>query len=200
MRKVVLYTLTSLDGAVDDPDRFFAQSPERAEVPEFDAAMEANEAEIIATQDAVLLGRGMYDQWARFWPTAEHEPFATFINTVKKYVVTSSPLATPWDNAEAVHGPVEDVVRDLKSTSGGDIGVHGSIQLAQTLLAAGLVDELQLVVGPTVGFGGRRLFPANDQIDRLDLVRASPTPSGALLLTYAVPRVEAALTDGAGPS
>jgi dihydrofolate reductase len=191
MRKVVLYTLMSLDGAVDAPDRFFAQNPDRTEVPEFDAAMEANEAEIIATQDVVLLGRGMYDQWSRFWPAAEYEPFATFINTVKKYVVTSSPLVTPWHNAEAVHGPIEDVVRELQSTPGGDIGVHGSVQLAQSLLAAGLVDELQLVVGPTVGFGGRRLFPTGDQIDRLDLVRASPTPSGALLLTYAVPRAKA---------
>lgn len=187
MRKVVLYTLMSLDGAVDDPDRFFAADHERADVPEFDSAMVANEEKIIATQDAVLLGRTMYDQWSRFWPTAEHEPFAGFINTVKKYVVTSSPLSNPWHNAEAVHRPVERLVRELKATAGGDIGVHGSIELAQSMLDAGLVDELQLVVGPTVGFTGRRLFPSTDQIRRLDLVSASPTPSGALLLSYRVP-------------
>ncbi|TPG18167.1 dihydrofolate reductase family protein [Pedococcus bigeumensis] len=187
MRKVVLYTLLSLDGAVDDPDRFFAQGLERAEVPEFDPAMVDNEEEIIAAQDAVLLGRNMYDQWSRFWPTADHQPFAAFINNVKKYVVTSSPLSNTWHNAEAVHGPVERVVRDLKAGPGGDIGVHGSIQLAQSMLADGLIDELQLVVGPTTGFTGRRLFTSSDQIRRLDLVSARPTPSGALLLTYRVP-------------
>ncbi|QGN59221.1 dihydrofolate reductase family protein [Nostocoides sp. HKS02] len=187
MRKVVLYTLQSLDGAVDDPDRFFAQSQERAEVPEFDSAMLDNEQRIIAAQDTVLLGRSMYDQWSRFWPTADYEPFASFINGVKKYVVTSSPLSSTWRNAEAVHAPVEDWVRDLKATPGGDIGVHGSIQLAQSLLAAGLVDELQLVVGPTVGFTGRRLFSSTDDIRRLDLISARPTPSGAVLLTYRMP-------------
>ena len=186
MRKVVLYTLMSLDGAVDDPDRFFAPSQEQAEVPEFDAVMEENEATVIATQDAVLLGRTMYDQWSRFWPTAKYEPFASFINGVRKYVVTSSPLSTPWHNAEAVHGPLAQVVGDLKAGTGGDIGVHGSVQLAQSMLAAGLVDELQLVVGPTVGFSGRRLFSGVDGTRQLDLVSARPTPSGALLLNYRV--------------
>ena len=187
MRKVVLYTLMSLDGAVDDPDRFFAQDPERTEVPEFDAVMEENEAAVIATQDAVLLGRGMYDQWSRFWPTAQYEPFASFINAVRKYVLTSTPLSTPWHNATAAHAPIDNVVRRLKAEPGGDIGVHGSIELAQSMLAAGLVDELQLVVGPTVGFSGRRLFPDADAFRRLDLIRATPTPSGALLLAYRMP-------------
>ena len=156
-------------------------------VPEFDAAMVDNEDKIIATQDTVLLGRAMYDEWSRFWPTAEYEPFASFINGVKKYVVTSSPLSSTWHNAEAVQGPMEPFVRELKAGPGGDIGVHGSIRLAQSMLEAGLVDELQLVVGPTVGFSGRRLFASNDQIRRLDLASATPTPSGALLLTYHVP-------------
>ena len=69
-------------------------------------------------------------------------------------------------------------VQGLKARPGGDIGIHGSIELAQSLLAAGLVDELQLVVGPTVGFSGRRLFTGDDQVRRLDLVRARPTPAG----------------------
>jgi dihydrofolate reductase len=67
------------------------------------------------------------------------------------------PLSNDWHNAKAVTGPIEDIVRDLKARPGGDIGIHGSIQLAQSLLAAGLVDELQLVVGPAIGFTGRRL-------------------------------------------
>ena len=186
MRKLVLYTLMSLDGAVDEPGRYFTHGLEHDRLPEFDAIMDLNEARITASQDAVLLGRGMYDEWSRFWPTVEDQPFAEFINGVKKYVVTSTPLAGAWHNAEAVSGPVEDLVRDLKARLGGDIGVHGSIQLAQSLLAAGLVDELELVIGPSFGFPGRRLFPDVDAARHLELLSATPTPSGSLLLRYRV--------------
>ena len=186
MRKIVLYTLMSLDGAVDEPGRYFTHGLEHDQTPEFDAAMDDNEARITASQDAVLLGRRMYDEWSRFWPTVENQPFAEFINGVKKYVVTSTPLTEPWQNAEAVSGPIEELVRDLKERPGGDIGVHGSIQLAQSLLAARLVDEIELVVGPSFGFPGRRLFPDVEAARHLDLLSATPTPSGSLLLRYRV--------------
>jgi dihydrofolate reductase len=68
-----------------------------------------------------------------------------------------------------------------------DIGVHGSIQLARSLLGAGLVDELQLVVGPVFGLTGRRLFASTGDIRRLELLSATPTPSGSVLLAYRVP-------------
>jgi len=185
VRKVVLYTLMSLDGAVDEPARYF--SPDQASgPPEFDAEMEQGEAELIGTQDTVLLGRRMYDEWSQFWPTVPDQPFAGFINRVQKYVVTSSPLTDDWDNAEAVTGPVGTFVQDLKARPGGDIGIHGSIELAQSLLAAGLVDEVRLVVAPAYGFGGRRLFEKSDAISHLELVQAVPTSTGSLLLTYRV--------------
>jgi dihydrofolate reductase len=187
VRKVVLYTLMSLDGAVDDPARYFTPGQELGQAPEFDPAMDDNERMIISAQDAVLLGRHMYDEWSRYWPAVEHQPFADFINRVKKYVVTSTPLANGWHNSEAVEGPVEDLVRDLKARPGGDIGIHGSIELAQSLLEAGLVDELQLVVGPAFGFAGRRLFASADDIRRLELLSAIRTPSGSVLLAYRVP-------------
>ena len=188
MRKVVLVTLMSLDGSVDHPAQSMSPSHEPGQPPEFDAVMDANEEEIIGTQDAVLLGRGMYDEWSQFWPTVEDQPFADFINGVKKYVVTSTPLPddTRWHNSEAVHGPVEDVVRDLKSRPGGDIGVHGSIELAQSLIGLGLVDELRLVVGPAFGFTGRRLFTGADEVHRLELLDATATPTGSVLLAYRV--------------
>ena len=187
MRKIVLYALMSLEADVDDPAGYFSSSPEPGQPPTFDSAMVANEAQVTATQDAVLLGRHMYDEWSRYWPTVKDDPFADFINSVKKYVVTSTPLATEWHNAEAVHGPLEDVVRDLRARPGGDIGIHGSITLAQSLLEAGLVDELRLVVGPAFGFTGRRLFTNVGQIRRLELLSATPTPSGSVLLAYRVP-------------
>jgi dihydrofolate reductase len=97
------------------------------------------------------------------------------------------PLTNSWGDAEAVAGPVADVVRDLKARPGGDIGVHGSIELAQSLLAAGLVDELQLAVGPVLDPTGRRLFERLDDLRRLELLSATPTPSGSVWLAYRVP-------------
>jgi dihydrofolate reductase len=184
-RKLVLYTLMSLDGAVDYPNQYFAQGRSGGP-PKFDAAMEANEASVTGATDAVLLGRHMYDEWSEFWPTVPDEPFAQFINNVKKYVVTSTPLSNDWPNAEAVSGPLAEIVADLKARPGRDIGVHGSIQLAQSLLAEGLVDELRLVIGPAFGFGGRRLFESVPDMRRLELLSAEPTPSGSLLLAYRI--------------
>jgi len=185
MRKVVLYTLVSLDGDAENPSRYFTPDDRLEGPPEFDRAMEEDLVRIIGTQDTVLLGRRMYDEWSRFWPTADPEiPFTGFINQVKKYVLTSRLLSRSWNNAEPVGGPVADVIRHLKAQPGGDIGVHGSIELAQSLLAGGWVDELRLVVGPAFGFSGRKLWPATGDVRRLDLVSAAATPSGSVLLHY----------------
>src|SRR5262245_61562199 len=127
MRKVVLCELVSLDGVAEAPDTFFS---------DWDEAMEANLAAVIATQDAVILGRRSYDEWSAFWPGSAIEPFATFINDVAKYVASSTPLGRPWRNATAIDGGLVRFVRNLKVSSGGDIGVHASISVAQALLAA----------------------------------------------------------------
>jgi dihydrofolate reductase len=97
VRKVVIYELVSLDGVAEAPDRFFA---------DWDEVMDANLAAVIAAQDAVILGRGSYDEWAEFWPTSDIEPFATFINAVPKYVATSTALHVQWAGASAIDGDV----------------------------------------------------------------------------------------------
>ena len=176
MRKVVAYMLVSLDGVAEAPEEFLF---------EFDPVMEANLGEVIGTQDTVLLGRRMYDEWSTYWPASSDQPFADFINTVQKYVATSTPLATDWANAERIHGPVPDFVRDLTSRDGGDIGVHGSLSLTQSLLAEGLFDELRLLVAPRIAGRGRRLF-ADDVVLSLELLRSTGSPSGSLLVHYDV--------------
>lgn len=177
MRKLVVYTLLSIDGVAEAPETF---------VHDFDAAMEANLGAVIGRQDAVLLGRVMYEEWADYWPTATDQPFADFINRVPKYVAASSPLASTWTNSSVIDGSVTTFVRDLKSQSGGDIGVHGSITLAQSLLAAGLVDELRLVVAPCVLGTGRRLFDGADSWPKVELIESAGAPSGSLLVGYRV--------------
>src|SRR3954466_13697706 len=95
VRKVVVYELVSLDGVAEEPDNF---------IVDWDEAMDANLAAVIAPQDAAILGRRSYDEWARYWPPSEIEPFATFINAVTKYVATSTPLDGNWTDASAIDG------------------------------------------------------------------------------------------------
>lgn len=179
MRKVVLYTLLSLDGVAEAPSDY---------VHDFDEQMFANLRRVIETQDAVLLGRTMYDEWSRDWPDSDLEPFASFINSVPKYVVTSSELDAGWDNSTALDAPLAASLTDLRRQPGGDIGVHGSITLAQSLLRTGELDELRLVISPTIAGSGRRLFEDGAANRRLELLRAERTPSGALLADYCIGR------------
>ena len=178
MRKIVVYELLSLDGVAEDPDRFFA---------DWDDAMEANLAAVIATQDAVILGRHSYTEWAQFWPSSQIQPFASFINAVTKYVATSTPLDRDWANATAIDGALVEFVRGLKEQRGGEIGVHASISVAQALLAAGVVDELKLVIAPTIAARGRRLFDRVPSI-KLESIRSRVSPTGSLLIDYRVIR------------
>ena len=177
MRKIVVYELLSLDGVAEAPETFFG----------WDDALDAKLAAAITTQDAVILGRRNYDEWARFWPKSEIEPFASFINAITKYVATSTPLDRDWANATAIDGDLVEFVRDLKQQPGGDVGVHASISVAQALLAAGVVDELRLVIAPRIAGGGRRLLDGLPSI-QLETIRSEMSPTGYLLVAYRVRR------------
>jgi dihydrofolate reductase len=161
----------------EDPDKFFG----------WDDVLDANLSAVIATQDAVVLGRRSFDEWARFWPESTIEPFATFINAVAKFVVTSTPLDREWANARVVEGGLVEFVRQLQEQPGGVIGVHASISVAQALLAAGVVDELKLVIAPAIAGSGRRLLdglPAQ----RLESIRSTTSPTGHLAVDYRIGR------------
>jgi dihydrofolate reductase len=176
MRKVVVYELLSLDGVAEAPETFFSA---------WDEVLDANLAEVIGAQDAVILGRRSYQEWSGFWPTSDLEPFATFINAVAKFVLTSTPLDREWSNSQVIEGGLIEFVQSLRDKPGGDIGVHASISVAQALLAAGLVDELKLVIAPVIAGSGRRLLdglPAG----QLQAVQAGTTPTGHLLADYRI--------------
>jgi dihydrofolate reductase len=178
MRKIVVYELLSLDGVAEDPDAF---------ITDWDDVMDANMSAVIDTQDAVILGRRSYDEWARFWPQSTIEPFATFINAVAKFVVTSSRLDREWANARAFEGDLIEFVRQLQDQPGGDIGVHASISVAQALLAAGVADELKLVIAPSIAGSGRRLLDGLPP-QRLEAIRTATSPTGTLLVDYRIVR------------
>lgn len=175
MRPVVLYTLLSLDGEAESPDRY---------VLDWDDDLDAHLAQVIGEQDAVLLGRQMYDEWSIHWPSSDMEPFASFINGVPKYAFSSAELPRDWTNTTWVSEAAETFVAGLKQTPGGAVGIHGSLTLARSLLRAGLVDELRLVVTPVTTGVGRRLFDGTE-LQRWRLVTSEATSSGTLLLHYA---------------
>jgi dihydrofolate reductase len=178
VRKVVVYELLSLDGVAEKPDGFLA---------DWDDAMEANLGAVIRAQDSVILGRRSYEEWAEFWPGSDIEPFATFINQVAKYVATSTPLDRNWANTTVIDGELAGFVRDLANQPGADIGVHASISVAQALLAAGVVDELRLVIAPAIKGSGRRLLDGLPAI-RLESIQSTTSPAGYLLADYRVIR------------
>ena len=175
MRTIVVYELVSLDGVAEAPDTFFG----------WDDTLDAPLGAVIATQDAVILGRRTYDEWAGFWPGSDIEPFSTFINGVTKYVATSTPLDRDWANATVIDRGLVEFVRDLRQQDGGDVGVHGSISVAQALLAAGVVDELKLVIGPMTAGRGRRLLDGVPST-RLELIRSEISAAGYVIVGYRV--------------
>jgi dihydrofolate reductase len=174
MRTVVVYELLSLDGVAEHPREF---------ITDFDEVMRENLGRVIASQETALLGRRTYDDWATFWPGSDIEPFASFINSVQKFVATSTPLQGYWTNSAVIGVDVVEFSAGLKQGSGGDIGVHASISLAETLLESGLVDALRLVVAPAPQMRGRKLFDGG-QTGRFSLTRNVASPTGYLLLDY----------------
>ena len=177
MRRIVLVQWLSLDGVAEEPsDWFFDDGPEL-----FDLI-----GRVIASQTDVLLGRGTYDYWVDYWPTSDVEPFASFINATRKHVASSSDLAGQWENSVRMSAPVEEYVRNLKEQPGGDIGIHGSTELARSLIAAQLVDDLRLVMPPTIAGHGKRLFTADTEmaLQQFDLVEIQQTPKDTLFLHY----------------
>ena len=177
MRKVAAGLFSSIDGVVEAPDQW---------QPAFDEEMGAAMSRVLDEQDAILLGRVTFTEWAGYWPTATDEPFAGWINRTPKYVASSTlDSVDQWSNSTLIKGPVADFVTDLRQRDGGTIGVGGSPALVRSLLDQGLLDELTLMISPVVAGGDRRrLFPEAAPPARFELVQAQPTSSGALIATY----------------
>ncbi len=178
-RRVVLYELMSLDGYADDPGEgeWFGDA---------DGQLIDFLADTIAGQDTVLLGRRTFDKWQPYWPTSTMQPFADFINRTPKLVFSSAPASSErseWAETTFVNEPVLPFVTALKDRAGGDIGIHGSLTLARTLLAGRLVDDLRLVIAPSLAGHGQRLFATDAELQRFELLSAGRS-AGCLLLHY----------------
>jgi dihydrofolate reductase len=179
VRKIKSYFFISLDGVVEAPDKWH--------FPYFDEEMGAAVGAGFATADALLMGRVLYDEWAAYWPEHAEEPFGDVMNSMKKYVVSSSLQAAEWQNSELISGG--DAARkltDIKTQDGGDITMSGSATTVRWLLREGLLDELNLLVHPiAVGDGLARLFAPDEPSIPLELLSAQTFKSGVLNLSYA---------------
>jgi dihydrofolate reductase len=177
MRKVFASLFVSIDGAVQAPNEW-----QHA----FDEGMAAAMARVMDGQDAVLLGRQTFEEWAGFWPTSTDEPFAGWINRTPKYVASSMLQSVDaWPNSTLIRGSTVDFVNDLKQRDGGSIGTGGSPTLVRSLLEAGALDELTLFVHPVVaGDGYAKLFPQGSAPLQLEVVQTETTSTGTIVVTY----------------
>ncbi len=137
----------------------------------------------VFSSEALLLGRVTYEGFAEAWPSREGE-FADKFNTMPKYVVSSTLEQPEWNNSTVLKGDVAEEVAKLRREHDGDIVVHGSARLVQTLLERDLVDELRLMVYPLVLGSGRRLFAETSDKKPLRLVDSKVVGDGVAILIY----------------
>ncbi|MFF5210820.1 dihydrofolate reductase family protein [Streptosporangium sp. NPDC000396] len=174
-RKIVAAQFISLDGVVE--------APEEWHFPYFNDEMDAAVGEMTAAADTLLLGRVTYESFAAVWPHQSGE-MADAINGIRKLVASTTLKEAGWQNASVIEGDVVAAVKELKQQPGENINITGSITLTQTLLVAGLIDELRLLVHPIVVGGGRKLFPGGPRQIPLKLTRSVTFGTGVLDLTY----------------
>jgi dihydrofolate reductase len=182
--RIVVTEFVSLDGVVEDPGgaegfKYGGWSFEFARGAEgdrfkFDEAMDA---------EALLLGRVTYEGFAAAWPSRDGE-FADRFNHMPKYVISSTLERAEWSNSTVLRGDVVEEVARLRRAPGGDIVVHGSARLVQTLLEHDLVDELRLMVFPVVLGAGKRLFGDTSHKQRLRLADSRVVGDGVAILIY----------------
>jgi dihydrofolate reductase len=185
MGRLVVTEFVSLDGVFEDPGG--AESYEHGGWTfDYDRGDEGNAFKLDETMAARvhLLGRVTYEGFAAAWPTREG-PFADKLNGDPKVVVSTTLKDPEWQNTTVIDGDVVERVTRLVAETDGDVLVAGSGTLVATLLAADLVDELRLMVFPTILGRGRRLFPEDGERVKLALAESRTVgPDGVQIVVY----------------
>ena len=184
MGRIVVTEFVSLDGVMEDPggDSTFKHGGWTFEIEQ---GQEGADFKLDETRksEALLLGRKTYEGFAKAWPSVEGE-FGDMFNNMPKYVVSSTLDKADWKNSTVLKGDVVKEVTKLKQKPGGDIVVHGSAQLVQTLLEHDLVDELRLMVFPVVLGSGKRLFGDTTDKKRMRLVDSKTVGDGITIQIF----------------
>src|SRR4051812_13619856 len=184
MGKITVAEFVSLDGVMEDPGGAegyehggwtFKYPDEEGGKFKFEELMQ---------HDAQLLGRVTYEGFAAAWPDMKDEAgFADKMNSMPKYVVSSTLETGEWNNTTVIKGDLVEEIKRLKAVPGGDLLVAGSAQLVQAIMEHALADEYRLMVYPIVVGKGKRLFKDGMHAD-LELTDSEAFPSGVVLLTY----------------
>jgi dihydrofolate reductase len=191
VKKIIAGLFISLDGVVEAPDQWH--------FPYFNDEMGAAVGESLGSADTILFGRKTYDSFAGAWPDREaageeDAGFAKQLGDTRKIVASRQQMEFTWRNSEQLKGDLVEVVGALKNEGDGVIGMSGSISVVRQLLAAGLLDELHLLVHPIAIRKGMRLFDEGESPIPLELIKSETFKTGVLNLVYA----PAESTEGAG--
>ncbi|QBS44372.1 dihydrofolate reductase family protein [Nocardia sp. CS682] len=181
MRRLLLTENITADGRIEILDEWFDPSPEGG-IEDWLGATEL----LGASSDAVLLGRQTFEDFRGYWPQHTDEPAGAYLDQVQKYIVSSSMTDPQWRHSTILSGDPVEEVRRLKESDGGDITLCGSLTLAHVVLAAGLVDEIRLLVFPAVQGRGKGLVAEGTALSDLELLESRALRSGVALLRYAV--------------
>lgn len=178
-RKTTAHLFSSINGVVEAPNlfQFDCFGPEEGQMM----------GEAIAGVTDVVIGRTLWQEWSEYWPGAE-DPFGSFINPVRKHVVTSTLSGDLGWNSTAVDGDPVSYVQHLQQHGDGDIAVTGGIQTIRSLFLAGVIDALTFTVHPVATNQGRRLFDESVPLTRLTLLTGTTTSAGNAVLSYALRR------------
>jgi dihydrofolate reductase len=182
VRKVIAGLFISLDGVVEAPDQWH--------FPYFNDEMGAAVDATLGSVDTVLFGRKTYDSFAGAWPAREaageeDAPMAKALGDARKIVVSNRPLEFTWRNSEQLKGDLVESVAALKEEPGdSNVGMSGSVSVVRQLLAAGLLDELHLLVHPIAVRKGMRLFDEGESPIPL-VIKSETFKTGVLNLVYA---------------
>ncbi|GIF40712.1 dihydrofolate reductase family protein [Actinoplanes xinjiangensis] len=183
MAKVISTLFISADGVAEiDPDWHF---------PYFDENMGRAVSEDYDTADVLLIGRTTYDSFAGAWPDREaaggdDAPFAKQLGDMRKVVASRQNLKFTWRNSELIDGELTDAVRALKADEGiKGIVIPGSLDVVHQLLAAGLIDELRLLIHPVAAGKGEKLFVEGAPVQHLKVLATEAFPTGVIRVIYA---------------
>lgn len=192
MGKLTVTTFVSLDGVMqapggpmEDPSGDFPHGG--WVVPHFDEPTGIFMCETFARAEAFLLGRRTYDIFAGYWPkvTEPDDPVATALNRLPKHVATTTLRDVAWSGSRLIEGDVPTAIRRLKDQYAGELQVHGSCGLLQTLWQHDLIDEIAVLQFPAVLGSGRRLFGPGARPMAMRLLKSQTTPAGTVISTYA---------------
>jgi dihydrofolate reductase len=193
MRKLIVAAFISLDSVIQSPG-----GPEEDRSGEFrlggwivpyaDEAIGQAVRDLFSQPFEFLLGRRTYDIFAAYWPRvpadSKSRAIADLFNSVPKHVATHRSDTLDWQNSHALEGNLADAIRALKHQDGAHLLTQGSGDMVRQLLAAGLVDELRLMIFPIVIGRGKHLFGDNAQASAFTLAHSTSTPGGVLITRY----------------